>query len=63
MDSKILEVINQLIILIIYSIVISREITHHSLDLLNTFFTMGGIIFSVILMLFIWYLKSEEVLS
>jgi len=62
MDSRILEVLNQLIVLIIYSIVISREITHHSLDMLNTFFTMGGIIFSIVLMLFIWYLRSQEVL-
>ncbi|MEK6818510.1 MAG: hypothetical protein AABY10_01100, partial [Nanoarchaeota archaeon] len=50
----------QLIVLIIYGIVISREITHQTLDLLNTSITVGGIIFSVLLMFFTWYLKSEN---
>lgn len=39
MDSKVLEVLNQIIVLIIYGIVISREIAHKSLDMLNTIIT------------------------
>lgn len=60
MDSKVLELLNQLIVLIIYGIVISREISHQALDYINTIITIGGIIFSVILMFFTWYLKSEK---
>lgn len=60
MDSRVLELINQLIVLIIYGIVISREITHQALDILNTLIAIGGIIFSVLLMFFTWYLKSEK---
>jgi len=63
MDSKVLEIINQMIILIVYSIVLSREIMHKSLDYLNTLITIGGIIFSVILMFFIWYFKSLNILD
>ena len=63
MDSKILEVLNQIIVLIIYGIIISREITHKSLDILNTIITIGGIIFSVLLMFFTWYLKSQRIVE
>lgn len=63
MDSRILELINQLIVLIIYGIVISREIAHQTLDTLNTSITIGGIIFSVLLMFFTWYLKSEKIIA
>jgi len=62
MDSRILELINQLIVLIIYGIVISREITHQTLDVINTLITIGGIIFSVLLMFFTWYLKSKRII-
>jgi hypothetical protein len=51
---------NQLIVLIIYGIVLSRELMHQTLDALNTSITVGGIIFSVLLMFFTWYLKSEK---
>ncbi|MBS3088847.1 hypothetical protein J4402_03645 [Candidatus Pacearchaeota archaeon] len=60
MDSRVLELLNQLIVLVIYGIVMSREITHQTLDALNTLITLGGIIFSVLLMFFTWYLKSEN---
>ena len=63
MDSKILELINQLIVLIIYGIVMSREINHQTLDALNTLITIGGIIFSVLLMFFTWYLRSEKLVE
>ena len=63
MDSKVLEVINQLIVLIIYGIVLSREIIHKSMDYLNTVITIGGIIFSVMLMFFIWYFKSQKLVD
>ncbi len=62
MDSKVLEIVNQLIVLIIYGIVMSREITHQTLDTPNTLITAGGIIFSVLLMFFTWYLKSEKII-
>jgi len=61
MDSRVLELINQLIVLIIYGIVFSREIAHQSLDKINTLITIGGIIFSVLLMFFTWYLKTQKV--
>ncbi|MBU0760274.1 MAG: hypothetical protein KJ600_02675 [Nanoarchaeota archaeon] len=60
MDPRVLELLNQLIVLIIYGIVISREITRQSLDSLNLLITVGGIIFSVLLMFFTWYLKTEK---
>jgi len=63
MDSRILELINQLIVLTIYGIVISREITHQILDILNTLITVGGIIFSVRLMFFTWYLRYEKIVE
>lgn len=58
MDSRVLEIMNQSIVLVIYGIVLSREITHQTLDSMNTIITIGGIIFSVLLMFFTWYLKS-----
>ncbi len=63
MDSRVLEIINQMIILIIYGIVFSREITNKSFDFPNTIITVGGIIFSVILMFFIWYFKSVKIIE
>ncbi|MBU3913774.1 MAG: hypothetical protein KKE50_06805 [Nanoarchaeota archaeon] len=60
MDSKVLEIINQLIVLIIYGIVLSRELTHQSFDYTNTTITIGGIVFSVMLMFFTWYFKSQN---
>jgi len=63
MDSRVLELMNQLIVIIIYGIVISREISHQSLDKLNTLITIGGIIFSVLLMFFTWQLKSEKIIE
>jgi len=60
MDSKVLEVLNQIIVLIIYGIVLSREFAHKSFDFINTLITIGGIIFSVILMFFTWYFKSQN---
>ena len=63
MDSKVLELINQMIVLIIYGIVLSREISHQTLDIPNTIITIGGIIFSVILMFFIWHLKNQELID
>lgn len=63
MDAKVLEVINQMIILIIYGIVFSREITKSEFDLFNTVFTVGGIMVSTLLMFFIWYLKSKDILE
>jgi|TARA_Y100000034_G_scaffold62444_1_gene75746 hypothetical protein len=59
----VLEIINQLIVLTIYGMVLSREISDRSLDLINTSITMGGIIFSVLLMFFIWHLKGISVLK
>ena len=58
MDSRVLEIMNQLIVLVIYGIVLSREITHQTLDSMNTIITIGGIIFSVLLMFFTWDVKS-----
>jgi len=52
---------NQLIVLVVYGIVLSMEISHESLDTLNTLITVGGIVFSVVLMFFTWYLKSEKI--
>jgi len=63
MDSRVLEVINQLVVLIIYGIVFSREIAHQSLDNINTFVTIGGIIFSVLLMFFTWFLKTQKTID
>jgi len=63
MDSRVLEVINQLVVLIIYGIVFSREIAHQSLDKINTLVTIGGIIFSVLLMFFIWFLKTQKAID
>ena len=63
MDSKVLEIVNHLVILIIYGIVLSREISNQSLDFINTLMTMGGIIFSVLLMFFIWHLKGSSILE
>jgi len=63
MDSKILEIINQIVVIIIYGIVLSREFVSQSLDFLNTIITIGGIIFSVVLMFFIWYLRNLKVLD
>ncbi len=63
MNAKVLEVINQMIVLIIYGIVFSREITKSEFDLFNTVFTVGGIIVSVSMMFFIWYLKSKNILE
>jgi len=60
MNSRVLEVLNQLIVLIIYGIVFSREIAHQSLDKINTLVTIGGIIFSVLLMFFTWFLKTQK---
>lgn len=61
MDSRVLELLNQLIVLIIYGIVLSREIAHQALDKLNTLITVGGIIFSILLMFFIWPLRSKRI--
>jgi hypothetical protein len=61
MDTKILEVINQIIVVVIYGIVLSRELVNRTFDSINTIITIGGIVFSVILMFFIWYLKSARV--
>ena len=63
MDSRVLELINQLIVLIIYGIVMSREISHQTLDAANTVITIGGIIFSVLLMFFTWYLRHEKAIE
>ena len=63
MDSRVLELINQLTVLIIYGIVISREISHQTLDKINTLITIGGIIFSILLMFFTWYLRHEKALE
>ena len=63
MDSKVLEIVNHLVILIIYGIVLSRAISNQSLDFINTLMTMGGIIFSVLLMFFIWHLKGSSILE
>ena len=60
MDSKALEIINQMVTIFIYTAVLSREIAHQSLDLLNTTITVGGIAFSVIFMFFIWYFKKQK---
>ncbi len=61
MDSRVLEILNQIIVLVIYLIVFSREIVYGSFDFINTIVTVGGIIFSVFLMFFTWYLKSQKV--
>jgi hypothetical protein len=63
MDSRVLEIINQIIVLVIYGIVFSREIVHESFDTINTLITIGGIIFSVLLMFFTWYFKSQGVIK
>lgn len=63
MDSRVLELLNQMIVLIIYGIVMSKEITRQTLDILNTLITIGGIIFSVLLMFFTWYLKSVRIIE
>ncbi len=63
MDSKILEILNQMITIVIYGIVLSREITNSQLDMINTVFTIGGIIISILLMFFIWYLKSIKIVN
>jgi len=63
MDSRVLEVLNQLIVLIIYGIVFSREIAHQSFDKINTIVTTGGIIFSVLLMFFTWFLKTQKTIE
>jgi hypothetical protein len=63
MDSRVLEVLNQLIVLIIYGIVFSREIAHQSFDKINTIVTIGGIIFSVLLMFFTWFLKTQKTIE
>ena len=63
MDSKVLEVLNQIIVLIIYGIVVSREAAHKSFDIPNTIITVCGIIFSVLLMFFTWYLKSQRTIE
>lgn len=61
MDTRVLEVLNNLIVLIIYGIVLSREISQHSFDFLNTIFTVGGIILSVFLMFFTWSVKNKNI--
>jgi hypothetical protein len=63
MDSRVLEVLNQLIVLIIYGIVFSREIAHQSFDKINTIVTIGGIVFSILLMFFTWFLKTQKAIE
>lgn len=63
MDARVLEILNQIIVLIIYGIVLSREITNHSFDLPNTLITIGGIVFSVILMFFTWFFKAKSLVE
>jgi len=59
LDTKILEILNQLMVLIIYGITISR--LTDPIDLLSNVLTIIGIIISVMLMFFIWYLKEKNI--
>lgn len=59
LDTKILEVLNQLIILVIYGITISR--LTNPVDIFSNVLTIIGIIVSVTLMFFIWYLNDKDV--
>ena len=59
LDTRILEVLNQLMVLIIYGITISRLI--NPVDIVSNVLTIIGIIISVTLMFFIWYLKDKNI--
>ena len=59
LDTKILEVLNQLMVLIIYGITISR--LTNPVDILSNVLTILGILISVTLMFFIWYLKDKNI--
>ena len=59
LDIKILEVLNHLMILVIYGITISR--LTNPIDLISNVLTIIGIIISITLMFFIWYLKEKNI--
>jgi hypothetical protein len=59
LDTKILEILNQLMILIIYGITISR--LTDPIDLVSNVLTIPSIIISIALMFFIWYLKEKNI--
>ncbi len=58
LDTRILEVLNQLMVLVIYGITISR--LTNPIDIISNVLTIIGIIISVTLMSFIWYLKNKR---
>ena len=59
LDTKILEILNQLMVLVIYGITISR--LTNPVDIVSNVLTIIGIINSVTLMFFIWYLKDKNI--
>jgi hypothetical protein len=59
LDTKILEILNQLMILVIYGITISR--LTNPIDLISNILTISSIIISIALMFFIWYLKDKNI--
>ena len=59
LDTKILEILNQLMVLVIYWITISR--LTNPIDIISNVLTIISIIISVMLMFFIWYLKDKNI--
>jgi len=59
LNTKILEILNQLMILVIYGITISR--LTNPIDLISNILTISSIIISIALMFFIWYLKDKNI--
>ena len=58
MNKKILEVVNQLIILTIYAIIFSRGINKSCFNTLDNILTIFGIILSISLMFYLWSIKE-----
>ena len=59
LNTKILEILNQIMVLVIYGITISR--LTNPVDIVSNVLTIIGIIISVALMFFIWYIKDKNI--
>lgn len=57
-NTKILEVLNQILMVVIYGIAVSK--LTNPIDVYTNVLAVFGIIVSISIMFFVWYLNSEE---
>lgn len=57
MDKKVLDIINQILMLSVYTFIFAKNFTSTSLNILDNYLTLISIIISILLMIYSWRLK------